>query len=175
MDAIVGAGGWCAPSGTIYDLTCGPSREDALWAGLVEPTQEERQAAADALYEQEVQDNRNWFATGVFLERVKAHEFDAMQQSILDYHAATESGICNVCVTAWETSVAWPCHTARIVLKFAGIDIPEELVYDKPEPVLQDNDNPRWPFPPGPVEVGFSMPEIRVSRGGIKFDMGGRP
>lgn len=175
MDAIVGAGGWCAPSKTIYELGAAHSREKALWRGLIEPTQEERQAAADALYEQEVQDNRNWFATGVFLERVKAHEFDAMQQSILDYHAATESGICNVCVTAWETSVAWPCHTARIVLKFASIDIPEELVYDKPEPVLQDNDNPRWPFPPGPVEVGFSMPEIRVSRGGIKFDMGGRP
>jgi len=174
MDAIVG-GGWCAPSETIYDLSAGNSREHLLWSGLADPTPEERQAAADQLYEQEVQDNRNWFSTGVFLERVKAHEFDSMQQSILDYHGATESGICNVCVTAWETSVTWPCHTARLVLTHVGIEVPEELVYDKPEPVLQDNDNPRWPFPAGPVDTRLTFPEVGVSRGGIKFDMGATP
>ena len=174
MDAIVGAGGWCAPSGTIYDRTCGPSREDALWAGLVEPTQEERQAAADALYEQEVQDNRNWFATGVFLGRVEAHEFDDVSKAILDVHAREERhNFCTHCDD--ERVVMWPCHTARIVLKFAGIDIPDEVIYDKPKLVLQDNDNPRWPFPAGPVDTRLTIPLVSVPRGGITFDMGAQP
>lgn len=166
---VVAAGGWCAPSETIYELATGMNaRERMLWRGEVEPTPEERQAAADELYAQEVLDNRNWFDTGVFLERLKRITFTGVAKDILDLHARTESGICNVCVTGWETSVQWPCSTALIVLRAWMDDIPEEFVYEKPEPVVQDPDNPRWPFPSGPVDP-FTFPEVKATRGGIRY------
>ena len=166
--AIVG-GGWCAPSETIYELGRLNDRKRALWSGQVEPTPEERQAAADALYEQEVQDNRNWFDTGVFLERVKAHTFDALQQAILDLHALCAHGICAQCGD--EYPVSWPCPTARLILTHVGITVPDELVYDKPAVVLQDDSNPRWPFPAGPVDP-FTFSLVSTVRGGIRFDTG---
>ena len=173
MDAIVG-GGWCAPSETIYDLSAGNSREHLLWSGLADPTPEERQAAADALYEQEVQDNANWFHTGVFLERVKAHEFDALQEAILELHhieVRHGNASCEGCPEDDSYGPpSWPCPTVRLVLTHVGIDIPEELVHEKPAVVLQDNDNPRWPFPAGPVDSRLTIPPISVPRGGITFD-----
>jgi hypothetical protein len=163
------AGGWCAPSETIYELTTGmDSRERALWRGLVEPTPQERQKAADKLYEQETIDNRNWFDTGVMLEKVKALRLGPLAAAILGLHQRDERH--NFCVHCDdERVVMWPCSTARVVLHSVGIKVPDEVVYDKPKPVVQDPDNPRWPYPAGPVDDPWTFPSVSVARGGLRF------
>jgi hypothetical protein len=168
------AGGWCAPSETIYQLGTGESsRETMLWHGLVEPTQEERQKAADELYEQETLDNRNWFDTGVMLGKVEQMHFGPLAKAILALHRRDERH--NFCVQCDdERVVMWPCATVRVVLHSVGIKVPEEVIYDKPKPVVQDNDNPRWPFPAKPLTQAeiFGFPEVSTRRGGISFGGG---
>lgn len=167
----VTSGGWTAPSETIYDLMGSGARDEALWRGMVEPTPEERQAAADQLYEQEIIDNANWFQTGVMLEQVKRTHFGPLANAVLELHAR-EGSRCRTCADGsgygWGL-VPWPCATARVILASVDITVPDEVIYDKPDPVVQDRDNPRWPYPAGPVDTRLTLPEITVNRGGLRY------
>lgn len=174
---LVTAGSWSAPSETIYDLIGHPdrlSREMLLAYGHAQPTQEEREKAANALREAYADAVSRWLDTNDFLERVKEAEFTGLAKAVMQMHALSSIGDCEVCVDSWNDShVQWPCATARLALDDAGVSLPKgDLVYKKPEPPLRDPDNPHWPYPKGPV-ARFTFPEVSVNRGGLRYDTGG--
>lgn len=203
-DGII-AGGWCAPSETVYqmgddptltpgemfnvdgdlvtsmkptvrEMLAGKRRRAELWAGTAdpEPTDEEKRIVVEWMHRQYVAELEQWQETQHFLGKVKRHKFVGLAAEIMGLHA-NEDTACAVCTDEWTGSNhTWPCATVRLVLDAHGIDVPEELVYDKPVEPTPDPGNPRWPFPALPANpLDFiTFPEVSTARGGLKFRSG---
>lgn len=162
---MVSAGGWCAPSETFYGTR---SRERDLWLGLAEPTAEEIATATRDLHERYAEDREAWERTQAFLDVHRAVRYEGLAREVLDLHALEDGGNCRTCYA--DSEVAWPCTTARIALRSAGVDVPPAVLHARPEPPRPDLDNPRWPFPAGPVDE-FAIPQVSVLRGGARYQM----
>lgn len=171
--SVVAAGGWCAPSETIYEIATGMNtRERMLWRGEVEPTQEEITAEIDRMMAEYLDELKAWDETQVFLRRVEhAHIDHGLPARILALHKRSGSvpKWCNECEYD-EHPVLWPCPTARLALTMylEPRFIPAEPRYEEPVKPVRDESNPRWPFPAGPVEE-FPFPEVQAIRGGLRF------
>lgn len=177
---IVAAGGWCAPSETIYSMVGHSeqmSREMLLAWGRAEPTPEEITRARMEHHEHFLADTVAHLDTKAFLAQVEATNFGtSLARSILELHQHYEQkwgvsdGVdlcCSHCEEG-ENRVQWPCPTVQVVLKYAGVEWPDRIV--PVEPVwAPDESNPHWPYPAEPVELGFTLPEVSIRRGGITF------
>jgi len=165
--AIVAAGGWCAPSSTIYALAGTRGHVEDLWRGRVEPTAYEISTAIveqEEVYEDAM---RAWTATQRFLTAVGNYRWAGLAKEILELHSNVH-GSCALCTGFDGESVEWPCSTVRVVVRSVGLVVPSEIEHDRPVKPTPDPTNPRWPFPPGPVPW-FDMPSVRVSRAGISY------
>lgn len=171
---MVAAGGWCAPLLTTYNLT-GMDRRfrtTRLWNGTEEPTEEDIHSATEWLREEYQREMVAWQETQHLLGLVERTAFLSTSREIMALHSRTGNGHCAHCTFDEDDEFAepsWPCETVRIILKAASIDVPDELVYEMPVEPTPDPDNPRWPFPSGPVEA-FGFPSVEVTRGGIRYD-----
>lgn len=164
---VVAAGEWCAPS----TIPLPVSRESLLWGGHVEPTEDERRAAAEGLYEQYLADKAAWEETERFLARFEAWKPAGIEKEILELHGM-DRGFCVHCGSVGDEfdEPTWPCATVRLILHNNYIDVPQRLVYIEPQSLWQDENNPRWPFPAGPVDPFLTIPLLRINRGGVRFD-----
>lgn len=180
QSGIVAAGGWCAPSETIYAFANERDRFHQLLYGQAEPTQEEIDAEIDRRMRVYLDELKAWTETQAFLREVAAWEPLGLPKAILALHSHHEQkwGVaghvdirCSECEVD-EHSVQWPCATARIVLAQKLIAVPDELEYEEPTKPVRDESNPRWPFPAGPVDDEFAFPEVSVARGGLRFATG---
>lgn len=143
-------------------------RSEALAWGRVEPTADEIAAATDRAHAHYAEQVIHWAATRKFLAELEAAPLPFIARAVLDLHHRNGDRDYAECVEcSGDVSTLWPCPTARIVL---DIDVPEELVFETPVAPIPDPDNPRWPYPAGPITWADLFPLAAVTGRGIRYE-----
>jgi hypothetical protein len=142
-------------------------RSEALAWGHVEPTAEEIAAERDRVGERYAEQVILWAATRKFLAEVEAADLSPLVREVLALHHRTgdrDYAGCEACSGCCGAHAAWPCGTARLLIRDAGIEVPDELVFETPVLPIPDPAHPRWPFPAGPVTLADQFPKVTVPR-----------
>lgn len=161
--ATLSAGGWSR-----NEIAMLVPREEALAWGHVEPTQEEITAARDRIPARYAEQVIQWDTTRAFLAEVAAADLSPLARRVLQLHSRASDHAyagCTECADGDGVGVEWPCDTARVVFQHAEIDVPDVLVFETPVLPIPDPDNPRWPYPAGPVRLMDYFPFVTLNRG----------
>jgi hypothetical protein len=148
-------------------------RSEALAWGHAEPTAEEIAAERDRVGERYAEQVTAWTETKAFLAELAAADLSPLVRDVLNLHQRTgdhDYAVCEACSGCCDSHAVWPCGTARLLIRDAGIEVPDDLVFETPVLPIPDPDNPRWPFPAGPVTLGDLFPTITTNANGIRYD-----
>lgn len=140
-------------------------RSEALAWGHAEPTQEEVDAARARVPERYAEQVTAWEATRAFLAALDAADLPPLGKRILELHQrASDHAYAECRECDGNHGSEWPCATVRAVCTIAEVDVPDDLVYKVPVLSIPDPDNPRWPYPAGPVTWGSLFPKMTIDR-----------